>query len=154
FTQELDAHLAMATEAHLRRGLTPDQARRAAQLELGGVAQLHEAHRDERGLPRLESLLQDLRYARRTLRRDPGYTLFAILIIGLGIGAAATVFSVINALLLRPLPFHEAARLVWIANDSGDPGREYKTQPQHYLDLQVQNHAFAELAAYNSFFRR
>jgi hypothetical protein len=65
---ELDAHLAMATAEHMRRGLTPDQARRAAQLELGGLAQLHEAHRDVRGLPRLDSLLQDLRYALRTLR--------------------------------------------------------------------------------------
>jgi predicted permease len=151
---ELDAHLAMATAEHMRRGLTPDQARRAAQLELGGLAQLHEAHRDVRGLPRLDSLLQDLRYALRTLRRDPGFTLFAVLIIGLGIGASATVFSVINALLLRPLPFRDADHLVWIANGSDDGVREYMTQPQHYLDLEDQTRTFAELAAYNSFYRR
>src|SRR4029079_1776938 len=113
-SQELDAHLAMAIEEHIRRGLTPDAARRAARLELGGLTQLQEAHREVRGLPRLDMFLQDLRYAGRTLRRDPGFTLFAILIIGLGIGASATVFSVINALLLRPLPLREPSQLVWI----------------------------------------
>jgi predicted permease len=153
-SQELDAHLAMAIEEHSRRGLTPDEARRAARLELGGLAQLQEAHRDVRGLPRLETFLQDLRYAGRTLRRDPGFTLFAILIIGLGIGASATVFSVINALLLRPLPLREASQLVWIANSSDQSANEYMTQPSHYLDLQAQNRSFSEIAAYNNFYRR
>jgi hypothetical protein len=153
-TQELDSHVAMSMEEHVRRGMTLDQARRAARLELGGVTQLREAHRDARGLPRLDSLLQDLRYALRTLRRDPGFTLFAVLIIGLGIGASATVFSVINALLLRPLPFREADRLVWVANSPDDSVQEYMVQPSHYLDLQAQNRAFSELAAYNSFYRR
>ncbi len=152
-TQELDSHLAMSAEAHVRRGLPPDQAGRAARLELGGVTQLREAHRDTRGLPRLDTLLQDLRYAVRTLRRDPGFTLFAVLIIGLGIGASATVFSVANALLLRPLPFRDAGPLVWIANSGDDSVQEYMVQPAHYLDLQAQNQSFAELAAYNNFFR-
>jgi predicted permease len=153
-SQELDAHLTMATEEHIRRGLTPDDARRAARLELGGLTQLHEAHREVRGLPRFETFLQDLRYASRTLRRDPGFTLFAILILGLGIGASATVFSVINALLLRPLPLREASRLVWIANSSDANAQEYMVQPQHYLDLQALNHSFSEVAAYNNFYRR
>jgi predicted permease len=150
FTQELDAHLAIAVEDHVRRGLTPDQARRAAHLELGGLTQLREAHRDVRGLPLLDTILQDLRDARRTLRRDPGFTAFALLIIGLGIGASATVFSVINALLLRPLPFRDAARLVWISNGGPDGRAWAMTEPPHYLDLQAQNRSFAELAAYNS----
>jgi predicted permease len=152
-TEELASHLAMSVEEHVRRGLTPDQAHRAARLELGGQTQLREAHRDARGLPRLDTLLQDLRYAVRTLRRDPGFTLFAILIIGLGIGASATVFSVTNALLLRPLPFRDAGRLVWIANSSNDSAEEYRVQPSHYLDLQAQNRSFSELAAYNSYYR-
>src|SRR5580692_50421 len=71
---------------------------------------------DTRGLPAADSILQDLRYAFRTLRRDSGFTAFAILIVGLGIGASATVFSVVDTLLLRPLPFQEPERLVWIAN--------------------------------------
>ncbi len=152
--QELDAHLAMSIEEHMRRGLTLDQARRAARLELGGLTQLQEAHRDARGLPRLDSLLQDVRYARRTLQRDPGFTVFAVLIIGLGIGASATVFSVINALLLRPLPLRDADRLVWIANSSPDGTQEYMVQPSHYLDLQAQNRSFSEIAAFNAFYRR
>jgi predicted permease len=152
-TQELDSHVAMSVEEHVRRGMTLDQARRAARLELGGLTQLREAHRDVRGVPLLDSLVQDLRYALRTLRCDRGFTLFAVLIIGLGIGASTTVFSVIDALLLRPLPFRDADRLVWIANDSGG-GEEYKVQPAHYLDLQAQNRSFSELAAYNSFYRR
>ena len=150
-TQELDGHLAMAVEEYVRRGLTSDDARRAAHLELGGLAQLHEAHRDVRGLPWLDTILQDLRDARRTLRRDPGFTAFALLIIGLGIGASATVFSVINALLLRPLPFRDAARLVWIANGGEDGSAQMMTEAPHYLDLQAQNRSFAELAAYNGF---
>jgi putative ABC transport system permease protein len=151
-TQELDAHLAMAVEEHVRRGLTPDQARRQAHLELGGLTQLREAHRDVRGLPLLDTIRQDVRYARRTLRRDPGFTLFAILIIGLGIGASATVFSVINALLLRPLPFREADRLVWISNGGPDGDKLMMTEPPHYLDLQARNRSFSELAAYNRFY--
>src|SRR5258707_4948547 len=73
-----------------------------------------------RGLPTVDSILQDLRYAFRALRRDAGFATFAILIVGLGIGASSTLFSVVNALLLRPLPFRDPGRLVWIANhDTG-----------------------------------
>jgi predicted permease len=153
-SEELRAHVAMAVEEHVRRGMTPDQARRLAHQQLGGLTQLREAHREVRGLPRLESILQDLRYAGRTLRRDAGFTTFAILILGLGIGASATVFSVINALLIRPLPFRDAARLVWIKNSTDDPLAELRVQPPHYLDLQAQNRSFAELAAYNSSYSR
>src|ERR1017187_4613905 len=71
---------------------------------------------DSRRVPALERILQDRGYTFRTLRRDSGFTTFAILIVGLGIGASATVFSVVNTLLLRPLPFRDPDRLVWIAN--------------------------------------
>jgi len=152
-TQELDAHVAMAVEEYVRRGMPPDHARRLARQELGGLTQLREAHREVRGLPRLEAILQDLRYALRTLRRDPGFTVFAVVIIGLGIAASATVFSVINAVLLRPLPFRDADRLVWISNGGPDGDLLMMTEPAHYLDLQAQNRSFAELAAYNRFYR-
>jgi predicted permease len=152
-TQELDAHVAMAVEEYVRRGMTPDDARRRAHQELGGLTQLREAHREVRGLPLLDTILQDLRYALRTLRRDPGFTVFAVAIIGFGIAASATVFSVINALLLRPLPFRDAGRLVWISNAGPDGDMFMMTEPAHYLDLQAQNRTFAELAAYNSFYR-
>src|SRR5258708_11491091 len=98
---------------------------------------------DKRGLPMLESLLQDLRYTFRTLRRDAGFTTLAILIVGLGIGASSTIFSVVNTLLLRPLPFEDPGRLIWIAN--GDIKGEAKglsgqtTQVGHLLALREQN---------------
>src|ERR1041385_6607571 len=114
---EMQSHLALLAAEHVRRGMTADQAERAARLEFGGVAQLREAHREVRGLAFLDILRQDLRITFRTLRRDAGFTTFAILIVGLGIGASSTIFSVVSALLLRSLPFQDPGRLVWIAND-------------------------------------
>src|SRR5437660_1665273 len=99
FGAELESHVAMLAEDHIRRGMTPEQAERPARLELGGLAQLREAHREVRGVPFMDTLLQDLRSTFRTLRRDAGFTTFAILIVGLGIGASSTMFSVVNALL-------------------------------------------------------
>ncbi len=88
-------------------------------------------------------LAQDLHYSFRGMRRDAGFTAFAILIAGLGIGASSTVFSVVNALLLRALPFRDPGRLIWIAN-----GTDYATQTEHYSDLRQLNQSFSDLAAY------
>src|SRR5205085_5338587 len=113
---ELRAHIELATDDHIRAGLPPHEARRRAMLQFGGLDPARELHRDARGLPLLDTLFQDLRYAFRTLKRDAVFTTFAILIVGLGIGASSTVFSVVNALLLRSLPFPDSSRLMWIAN--------------------------------------
>ncbi len=88
----------------------------------------------------MESLLRDLRYTFRTLRRDAGFTTFAILIIGLGIGASSTVFSVLNTLLVRPLPFKDPGRLVWIANKTTEEGdlSGQTVQVGRLLDLREQ----------------
>src|SRR5438477_9236811 len=99
--------------------------------------------RDDRGASSLDSLRQDLRYTFRTLKRDAGFTTFAILIAGLGIGASSTVFSVVNALLLRPLPFHEPERLVWVANHDTSGLSGQTTQVGHLLDLREQNRSFS-----------
>ena len=107
---------------------------------------------DTRRLPALDSILQDLRYTFRTLRRDAGFTTFAILIVGLGIGASATVFSVVNALLLRPLPFHDPERLVWIANHDSSGLSGQTTQVGHLLDLRERNQSFSDLAGYFAFY--
>src|ERR1700676_3669949 len=90
--QELDAHVSMLTDDNIRRGMTPEEARRAALLSLGSRAATKERHREVRGLPFLETLAQDLRYAVRTLRRDSAFAIFAVLIVGLGIGASCTIF--------------------------------------------------------------
>ena len=100
----------------------------------------------------LESILQDLRYTLRTLRRDIGFTTFAILIVGLGIGASATVFSVVDALLVRPLPFHDPKQLVWIANHDTSGLSGQTTQVGYMLDLRRRNHSFSQVAAYFAFY--
>jgi predicted permease len=100
----------------------------------------------------LDSLLQDLRYTLRTLRRDVGFTTFAILIVGLGIGASATVFSVVNALVLRPLPFYEPERLAWITNHDSGGMSGATTQVKHLIDLRAQNQSFTDVAAYFAFY--
>jgi len=99
-----------------------------------------------------QSVLQDLRYTFRTLRRDAGFTTFAILIVGLGIGASSTVFSVASALLIRPLPFRDPGSLVWITNrdTAGLSGRT--TQVGNFLDLREASHSFSDLAAYFAFY--
>ena len=140
--QELETHLSLLEQDHLQRGMTPEQARRAARLELGGLTQLREAHREVRGLPLLDTILQDLRYTFRTLRRDAALTVFAILIVGLGVGASTTVFSVVNALLLRPLPFEDPNRLVWIANGDSENLSSQTVQVDNLLELREQNRSF------------
>src|ERR1017187_9869803 len=107
---------------------------------------------DTRALPAFDSILQDLRYTFRALRRDSGFAAFAVLIVGLGIGASATVFSVVDTLLLRPLPFHEPERLVWIANHDTSGLSGQTTQVGHLLDLRKRNQSFTDLAAYFAFY--
>jgi predicted permease len=100
----------------------------------------------------MDTFLQDLRYTFRTLRRNPGFTVFAILIVGLGIGASSTVFSIVNALLLRPLPFRDPSRLVWIANQDTSGLSGQTTQVAAMTDLRERNQSFSDLAAYFAFY--
>jgi predicted permease len=100
----------------------------------------------------VDTLLQDFRYALRTLRHDAGFTTFAILIVGLGIAASSTVFSVSNALLLRPLPFRDPDRLVWIANHDMSGLSGQTTQVGNLLDLRERNQSFTDVAAYFAFY--
>lgn len=143
---ELETHLHLLVEENIRRGLSRKEAQRDARLKMGNMTSLREAHRDTRGLPIVETLLQDLRYTFRILRRDIGFALFAILIMGLGIGASSLIFSVVNTLLIRPLPFKDAGSLVWIANKKSVP--EQTTQVGNLLDARATSKSFAEMAAY------
>ena len=147
---ELEAHLCLLIEENIRRGLTPEQARREARLKLGNPTSLREEHREIRGLPVLETLFQDLRYTCRILRRDLGFAIFAVSIVGLGIGASAIIFSVFNTILLRPLPFKDAGSLVWIANKKSQP--EQTTQVGYVLDARDANKSFTDIAAYFAYY--
>jgi putative ABC transport system permease protein len=110
--EELRFHLEMATEENLGRGMSPEEARRRALQALGGLEQTKERVRDRRGFPGLELLGRDLAHAQRSLRRHPGYTAAAVLSLALGIGANTAVFSLLDALVLRPLPYPDPDRLV------------------------------------------
>ncbi len=112
---ELESHLALARDEYVERGAAPAEARRLALVALGGVEQAREKQREARGLMQVDILVQDLKHTVRKLRRDPGFTAAAVLILALGIGANIAVFSVVNTLMLRPLPFPRAQELVWIA---------------------------------------
>jgi hypothetical protein len=98
---ELASHLDLATEENSKLGIPPEAARRRARIQMGRLEQAKEVQRDARGLPTVESIMQDGRYALRCLRRDAGFATFPVLIIGLGMGASSTVFSVLDTLLVK-----------------------------------------------------
>src|ERR1700681_641695 len=119
---EFAAHLDLLAQENIRRGMPREEARYAARREFGGVEQIKQTYRERRGLPMLETFLQDLRFGARTLRKNPGFTAVAILTLALGIGANAAIFSVVNAVLIRPLPFKDSSRLVMLWEGLPDVG--------------------------------
>ena len=153
YSDEFESHLALAIDENISLGMTPEEARRRALIRFGGRESAKESHREARSLPFLEMLSQDLRYASRAMRRDIGFTVFAILIVGLGIGACATVFSVVNAVLVRPLGFRQPDKLVWIQNTGTDEGMSsHTTQVNPFLDLKEHNQSYTDVAAYFAFY--
>jgi len=110
FNEELESHLALLADDLERGGLPAEAARRAARMRLGGVAQLEEEQRDARSLPMIETTLQDVRYALRALRKNAAFSTVAILTLAIGIGAGAAGYTVVGAVLLRPLPVPQPRR--------------------------------------------
>jgi predicted permease len=150
---EMASHLELAIEENLKRGMPTAEARRQALVRFGGVEQAKQQHREARGLPELEILWQDLRFALRTLRRDRGFTVVAVLILGLGIGANIAVFSVVSTILLRPLPFRDARQLVWLAGNQGKGGLSEQTYSVDvYEEFQRHNQSFQAVTSYQTFF--
>jgi predicted permease len=114
---EIEEHLAMQTAENVQAGLSPIEARRQAILKFGGVETVKEEYRDQKGLPFLETLAKDLRYAVRMLQRSPGFSFIAIATMALGVGATTAIYSVIDATLLHPLPYSNPAELVRVEDD-------------------------------------
>jgi hypothetical protein len=149
FEQELEIHLAMLTEENIRRGMEPQEAKRTARLRLGGLTQLREIHRELRGLPLAETFFQDIRYALRMLRKNPGFATAAVMTLALGIGGNTAIFTVINAVLLRPLPFQNPERLVtlWQSNPQQETDRA-AVSPPNFVDWRTQSQTLEHIAAY------
>lgn len=149
---EMSSHLEMAVEENVRSGMTPEEARRRALVRFGGIQQAREEQRAARGLPFLDVLGQDLRFTARTLRRDAGFTVVAVLILALGIGANVAVFSVVNTILLRPLPFPESQQLVWIAPPPRKCGLSCATYSiDAYDEFRAQSRSYQDITGYNAF---
>jgi hypothetical protein len=120
--RELSAHLRLLEDEFQRRGLTPNAARIQALRAYGGIAQAKQLHREERSILWVEQTLADLRYACRSLLKTPGFAGIAILTLALGIGATIAIFTVVNAVLLRPLPFQDPERLMRVFDDLNGTG--------------------------------
>jgi hypothetical protein len=123
FDLELEHHLELLTADNVKAGMTPTEARRQAHLALGGLEQTRELHRETRGLPLLEQFGGDLRHAGRVFRRERGFTMVVLAILAIGIGLNAAVFSLVNTVIFRPLPFAEAGRLIWMPTSGRGTGR-------------------------------
>ncbi|TCK69692.1 ABC transporter permease [Acidipila rosea] len=150
--EEMAAHLEMAEEENLRHGMSEDEARRQARIQFGGVQQARERHRESRGLPALDVMMQDLRFTFRTLSRERGFAFIAMLILALGIGANIAVFSIVNTILLRPLPFPASQQLVRIVEKNPTAGESSKTYTADATqDFQQQNHSFQSVSGYFAF---
>jgi predicted permease len=146
---ELESHLALHIEENIRMGMVPEEARRQAILRLGGVAQTKEIYREQQGLPILETLWQDVRYGLRMLRKNPGFTAVAIATLALGIGANSAIFTVVDSVLLRPLPYEDSGRLMSVFNSAPAKGLpDCGASPPDFRTLRRQNQTLAGLSAF------
>jgi len=145
-SDEIESHLQFHIDDNLRRGMSPVEARRRAVLTLGGVEQTKEIYRERRGLPMIETLLQDLRFGARMLRKSPGFTAVAVLTLALGIGANTAIFSIVNSILLRPLQYPDSGRLIRVyIYTPVEKGLD--TTFAGFLDWRSRNRSFETLAA-------
>ncbi|MGH9752320.1 MAG: ADOP family duplicated permease [Blastocatellia bacterium] len=145
--EELRHHIEQQTEQNIRLGMNPEEARYAARKAFGGVEQAKERSRDARGVRWLEELWQDLRYGARMLLKNPGFTLVAVITLALGIGANTAIFSVINRVLLRPLPYREPERLT-ILSQKTPQGQQVGFSIPDLFDFKEQNQSFTQCGGF------
>ena len=144
--EEVHSHLGMLTEENIRAGMSPNEAQRSARIELGGIEQVKEQVREEQIGNWLHSVISDCRYGARQLRENPGFTAVAVLILALGIGANTAIFSVVNGVLLRPLPFPKQNQLLMLWEKDRD-GLRSNTSWATFTDWSKANHSFTGIAA-------
>jgi putative ABC transport system permease protein len=147
---EMESHLQLHVEDNLRAGMSPAQARREAMMKLGGLEQTKENYRERRGLPVLEVFLQDLRFGARMLRKNPGFTLVAVLTLALGIAANATIFSFVSAVLYRRPPVYDPDRVMVVYSTSATGGLGTSLNPvsaPNYFTWKRENRVFSGMAA-------
>ena len=151
FVDELESHLQLHIDDNIRAGMSPQEARRVALMKLGGVDQAKEAYRDRATIPLLESVMQDLRFALRQLRRNPAVTVAAVLTLAAAIGANTAIFSVVNAVLLRPLPYPNSDRVVNITTTSSRRGLDdLVLSDAEFNEFKEQTQTLEKMAAYAS----
>ncbi|HEX8140433.1 MAG TPA: ABC transporter permease [Pyrinomonadaceae bacterium] len=149
--EEIRFHLEMRALDNMAVGMTEEEAMRDARRRFGRVGRIKELCRELRGIGFMETLLQDLRYGTRVLRKNPGFTLVAVLTLALGIGANTAIFSIVNAVILRPLPFKEPDRIMYL--QGSNPQRQlqqFPVSPPDFLDWKSQSRSFSEMAAFES----
>ncbi len=145
---EIKSHIQMGIEDNLALGMTPDEARRQTMIRLGGIESTKESYRDQRGLPILDAFFQDIRFGARMLYKYPGFTAIAVLTLALGVGANTAIFSVVNAVLLRPLPYPDSGQLVWLCERGPDWSGGSISYP-NFNDWKDQQSVFEKLGVYN-----
>src|SRR5271170_7336235 len=149
--QELESHLQNEIDDNVARGMSREEARRQAYLKFGNPTRVREEIWQMNSIAPLENLSRDVRYARRTLLRNPGYALVAVLTLGLGIGANTAIFTVINGVLLKPLPYAQQDRIVHLDQTATLVGPDaLGLSVQEYQDFRDQGHAFSDVAEYHS----
>ncbi len=142
----MESHIATQTEENIRAGMTPGEARRHARLKFGAVEAIREDYHAEEGLPFVENLLLDVRYALRVLRKSPAFTVVALVTLMLGIGANVVVFGVLNAVLLHPLDVSDPQSLYQIRHKPWMSGRLLTTSYPAFEDFRQRNTTFSGMA--------